>query len=274
MKKALGFSAFFIACRLLLFTSFTSAATINHCSLTSNEKTDETVYVRHVHDGDTVKLSDGRKIRIIGINTPELGSSDKNTKAEPFARQARDFLRKLIKNSKSIQIRYGVQKKDHYGRLLAHIFINDGRNISAVMLKNGLARSLYVPPNDWQFRCYDQLDQRAQKLKIGLWSNPYYKTVDVSTLTPRNNYQSQFIQVSGMVTRVGDSKNNLWINLGSEFAIRINKSSLAAFKKLDLNLILNKKITARGYVVYHPNKKQFRMLIRHPIALTITSPSK
>jgi len=145
----------------------------------------------------------------------------------------------------------------------------DGQNISAIMLQNGMARSLHVPPNDWQFRCYDRLDKQAQHLKTGLWSSAQYQTLDVATLIPRTAYHSQFLQVSGIVSRIGDSKKNIWINMGSQFAIRINKSSLSAFKEINFKTLVGKKITARGYVVYYPNKKQFRMLVRHPIALTI-----
>lgn len=261
-------SAFFISGLLSLTPILTVSATTTACSL-ANQKADETVTVSRVYDGDTVKLRDGRKLRVIGINTPELGSTKKNTKPEAYAREASDFLRTLLNKSKTIKIRYGVQKKDHYGRLLAHIFLEDGQNISAIMLQNGMARSLHVPPNDWQFRCYDRLDKQAQHLKTGLWSSAQYQTLDVATLIPRTAYHSQFLQVSGIVSRIGDSKKNIWINMGSQFAIRINKSSLSAFKEINFKTLVGKKITARGYVVYYPNKKQFRMLVRHPIALTI-----
>ncbi|MFV2059433.1 MAG: thermonuclease family protein [Gammaproteobacteria bacterium] len=270
-------SAFFIS-TLLFLNPVVSAATTRACTLAPEQKADETVTVSYVHDGDTLKLRDGRKLRIIGINTPELGNDNNGNKAEPLALKARDFLRNLIKKSEAIQIRYGVQKNDRYGRLLAHIFVTDKQghreNISAVMLENGLARSLHVPPNSWQYRCYDQLDKQAQRLNIGLWSNSYYKTVDVANLKPASDYKSQFIQVSGIVTRVADSKKNIWVNLGSDFALRINKSNIHAFNTIDFNKLPGEKITARGYVMYYPNKKQFRMLIRHPVALTLKNNSK
>jgi len=267
-KKALSLSAFLVLAFLLLTPSISSATPTIRCSLDANDKTDETVTISHVYDGDTVKLSDGRKLRLIGINTPETRSKYKT--AEPFGRQARDFLRKLIKKSNTVQIRYGAQKKDRYGRLLAHVFLSDGRNISAMMLQFGLARSLHVPPNDWRFRCYDQLDKRAQRRKIGLWNHPFYKTInlDASNLPLGKAYKSTFTQVSGVVSRIDDSKNNIWINLGAQFVLRINKSNLAAFNTIDFNSLLGKKITARGYRVYYPKRKQFRMLVRHPIALT------
>ena len=87
----------------------------------------------------------------------------------------------------------------------------------------------------------------------------------VPWITPSNIATSKYLKVP----LIGDSKKNIWINLGAQFALRINKSSLGDFKKIMLKDLLTKKITARGYLVYYPNRKQFRMLVRHPIALTI-----
>jgi len=263
-------SAFFISTVLnfsIMSSAHASTATKKPCSLTDSETADETVTVSRVYDGDTVKLSDGRKLRLIGINTPEMGSSDRQP--EPFAQLATRFVRARMKESNIVQIRYGVQKKDRYGRLLVHIFLKDKRNLNALMLEQGLARTLHVPPNNWQFHCYDNLDKQAQRLKTGLWSNPQFQTSKIKTLKPIKNYKSSFKQINGVVSRIGDSKKNIWINLGSRFAIRINKSSLHYFNNIKFDALIGKKITARGYVVYYPKKQQFRMLVRHPIALSI-----
>jgi endonuclease YncB( thermonuclease family) len=52
------------------------------------------VKVRHVVDGDTLRLEDGRSVRLIGLNAPELGR--KGRAAEPFAEAARRRLRELV----------------------------------------------------------------------------------------------------------------------------------------------------------------------------------
>ncbi|MFV1982635.1 MAG: nuclease, partial [Thiohalomonadales bacterium] len=66
------------------------------------------------------------------------------------------------------------------------------------------------------------------------------------------------------------SKNNIWINLGSKFVLRIDKSNLIFFKKINFDKLPEKKIIARGYVAYNPKEHQFHMLVRHPIALEIS----
>jgi len=252
---------------LVLIPSVATATSINPCSYTSHDQLDETVTIDHVYDGDTVKLADGRKLRLIGINTPETASRNKT--AQPYANQARHYFDELIKESKTVQIRYGVQKKDRYGRLLAHIFLIDKRNISALMLQKGYARALHMPPNNWQFQCYAQLDKHAQKFKIGLWSNSLYQSIDVKYLKPKLAYQSSYQQISGIVTNIQSRKTKIVINLGAHFKLRINKSSLAYFDKINFDKLVGKTITARGYIVYYPKPKQYRMLLRHPVAMTI-----
>ncbi|MFV1984000.1 MAG: thermonuclease family protein, partial [Thiohalomonadales bacterium] len=242
-------SAFFISALLILtFISPSFASTVKNipCLLNATEKADETVMVSRVIDGDTVQLKDGRKIRLIGINSPETNSSDHT--AEPYAQVATIFVRDLLKISSTVQIRYGAQKKDHYGRLLAHVFLNNKQNLNALILQKGFARSLYIPPNDWQYRCYDRLDKQAQQLKVGLWSNKAYQTINVNTLKPEKTYNNKFLQVSGIVSHVGNSKNNIWINLGSKFVLRIDKSSLIFFNEINFDKLPEKKIIARGYV--------------------------
>lgn len=260
-------SAFFVTTFLFLAPAKINATSKTPCSLGAKEQANETVVISRVYDGDTVKLRDGRKIRLIGINSPELGSAKRIP--EPYARKATNFLRAQLKISKQVQIRYGNSKKDRYGRLLAHIFLSNNKNLGSLMIQNGFARSLHVPPNDWQFRCYDLLDKQAQQLKIGLWSNKFFQSVNVSLLKPSKAYDSSFKQIHGIVSSVSKSKKNIWINIGPRFALRINKSRLLDFKKINFENLPGKKITARGYIVYYPKKQQFRMLVRHPIALTL-----
>ncbi len=271
-------SAFFV-CTLLFSLNpniSQSANTNTACSLTTKQRSAETVTVARVYDGDSLQLNDGRKIRVIGINTPEFGKRDHGhritRRPEPYALQASQFLRRLIKSNKVVQLRYGKQRKDRYGRVLAHVILNGNRNLSALMLQKGLARALHIPPNNWQFECYDKLDKQAQRDKIGLWSDNYFKTANVNTLSPPKSskpYSSQFLMVNGIVTDVSKTTNNIWITLGTQFSIRIKSSSLELFKNIQFKQLLGSTITARGYVVYYPKQKQFKMLVRHPIAMVI-----
>lgn len=76
--------------------------------------------VQRVVDGDTVRLSDGRSVRMIGLNAPETGK--KGRSAEPFAEAAKRRLQALIDaNHGQVSLLVGQEPKDHYGRTLANI---------------------------------------------------------------------------------------------------------------------------------------------------------
>ncbi len=97
--------------------------------------------VKHIYDGDTVKLSNGEKIRLIGINSPEMGKDGKPD--EPFARAARDFLRDQLRSTNyRIGLMADRQDTDRFGRKLRHAFLPDGTNLTRNMLQ--ACRSLKV----------------------------------------------------------------------------------------------------------------------------------
>lgn len=223
---------------------------------------DETVTVEHVHDGDSLRLSDGRKVRIIGINTPELAREEKP--AEPFATKARDHLRQLINVPASVKLRWGVERKDRYGRTLAHVFLANGDNVSQRLLTDGMAMALTVPPNLWQWQCYQSAEKTARKTKRGLWSHQRFQ---ISAAKHLDRDTRGFRQVSGTIQRVGFSKSSIWLNLQANFAIRIKRSDLNYFNGVDFRALRGRKLVARGWVQYH--NKQLRMRVRHPAALDI-----
>ncbi|MCK4706708.1 MAG: thermonuclease family protein, partial [Gammaproteobacteria bacterium] len=144
----------------------------------ANRAYDESATVKYVNDGDTIKLLDGRKIRLIGINTPELARDGQA--AEAYALQARDRLRSLLQeHNNHIKLIYGREKQDHYQRSLAHIFLADGSNLQAQLISDGLANAITIPPNDRYTRCYHQIEKKALCQKKGLWSQ---KTLSVADL--------------------------------------------------------------------------------------------
>ena len=100
----------------------------------------EWFYVKWVHDGDTISLTDGRHIRYIGINAPEIDHDNK--KAEPFGYQAKKYNEKLVL-SKRIRLDLDKEDYDRYGRLLAYVFLTDGTFVNNALIKNGYA---YVLP--------------------------------------------------------------------------------------------------------------------------------
>jgi len=124
--------------------------------------------VRWVNDGDTVVLANGKRVRYIGINAPEIDHEDQ--KAQPYGYQARSFNKELVM-SKRIRLEYDVERYDRYGRLLAYIFLQDGSFINARLLQAGLAFCLFRKPNVRYDIILLKAQQDAMKLKNGLWRN-------------------------------------------------------------------------------------------------------
>lgn len=133
--------------------------------------------VAKVKDGDSIVLTDGRKIRYLGIDTPELTSRD--PRELELARQAKQVNAELVQGVK-LGLEYDVERYDRYNRLLAYVRLPDGRFLNVELVRRGLARVLLIPPN---LRNREEL-LRAQNLaidqRLGIWrqlppaQEPYY----------------------------------------------------------------------------------------------------
>lgn len=224
-------------------------------------QTAETARIRHVHDGDTVILDNGAKVRLIGINTPELARDSQP--AETGALNARDTLRAWIRMSDTLQLRYGRQRRDHYGRLLAHLYA-DGRNLQAALLEAGLATPLYIAPNLGHLECYRQASATAREARRGLWALEQYQPRSAASLTGR---ERGYHIISGTVQRVGRSRSSIWLDLTPSVALRIVRNDLALFDGSDFDDWVGHRLEAHGYLYQRNN--QLRMRIRHPADLRI-----
>ncbi len=94
----------------------------------------------HVVDGDTIYLDNGEKIRFVGVNTPERGVEGYIT--------SKNFVQKLCLNKK-VGIDVDNRKhNDKYGRTLGVVIV-DGKNVNEMLLKEGLAEVMYMPPSEF-----------------------------------------------------------------------------------------------------------------------------
>jgi endonuclease YncB( thermonuclease family) len=215
-----------------------------------------------VFDGDTLALTDGRKVRLLGINTPEIGRDGKPS--EPLADDARRMLSSLAGPGTDLRLRVDVERFDRYGRLLAHVFSARGDNLQARLLDAGLATTLVVPPNQWAVDCYAAVEAGARSRQVGIWRLDAYQPVSAESLDAAvRGYR----MVRGHVQRVGESRGNLWLNLSRHMAVRIPREDLVYFGALDPRQLAGRRVEARGWI--HRRKGELRMTVRHPAALTV-----
>ena len=251
---------FFLLC-LFSFSwpSFVQAGNQNCAS----RSYDESATVKYVNDGDTIKLLDGRKFRLIGINTPELARDGQP--AEAYALQARDRLRSLLQeHNNQIKLIYGREKQDHYQRSLAHIFLADGSNLQAQLLSEGLANAITIPPNDRYTLCYHQIEKKALCQKKGLWAQ---KTLSVAEL---DDSVSGFRVLSGKLINIRSSHKDIWLEMEHGLSVRIAIQDKSLFDMKRLDSLLGHAVIVRGWLQLKRNPKQnerFYMQIRHPSSI-------
>jgi endonuclease YncB( thermonuclease family) len=130
------------------------------------ESAAEWVSVRRVNDGDTVELTDGRLVRYIGINTPEIDHA--HNAAEPFGFAARRKNLELV-GGKRVRLEYDQERFDQYRRALAYVFLADGAMVNAALLRSGHAYVLFTKPNVKYERQMLEAQREAMQAKRGIW---------------------------------------------------------------------------------------------------------
>ena len=223
---------------------------------------DERVISARIFDGDTLALSDGRRVRLLGIDTPEIGHDGEPS--EPYAEEAKALLARLAEPGATLRLRLDSDRFDRYGRLLAHVFADDGSNVQAQLLAAGYAATLVVPPNEWSSACYAAAQARARKSRIGIWGLEDYQPIPAEKLA---DSARGFRLVTGRVQRVGESRANLWLNLSSQMAVRIPKRDLPYFGDLDPRALAGQRLEVRGLV--QKRHGELRITVRHRAALTV-----
>jgi len=129
--------------------------------------------VKWVNDGDTVVLKDGRQVRYIGINAPEIAHADQ--KAEPYGNLAKKFNENLV-SLKKVRLEFDEEQYDHYGRVLAYIFFQEGTFVNKALLEQGYAYCLHQKPNIRYDDVFIQAQRSAMSTGKGIWHNWKEKT--------------------------------------------------------------------------------------------------
>lgn len=231
LKKASLVGAFFVSA---IWLSAAQAFCPAPAGLTS-------VTVQRVVDGDTLRLNDGRNVRMIGLNTPELGKKGRSD--EPFAVTARKRLEALIAASEGrVDLQPGQESKDRYGRTLAHVYGADGANLEAQMLAEGLGFLVAVAPNVDLVDCQQAAERSARQAGLGVWrQSPVLKADQIST--------SGFAVLSGRVSKVQRNRGGVWIELQDSVVLRVAPNLLGRFDVASLEGLKGKQIEARGWVL-------------------------
>jgi micrococcal nuclease len=136
--------------------------------------TSTNAFVTRAVDGDTLEatLDDGTvaKIRLLGVNTPE--SVDPRRPVECFGKEASKHMAELVAG-KRVLLAPDPQadEVDKYGRLLRNVFLEDGTDVNAALIRDGYAYAyLDFPLNKLRKIELARLQDEAKMAERGLWS--------------------------------------------------------------------------------------------------------
>lgn len=204
--------------------------------------------VTEVADGDTVFLSSGEEVRMVGIQAPKLPLGRRGFTKWPLADEARVTLETLVRG-RTFRSHFGGARIDRHGRVLAHLVDPDGFWLQGVMLRLGMARVYTFPDNIALAAEMLALEQQARRSRFGIWSHPFYALrspdgleADIGT----------FQIVEGRVMQAADVRGTVYLNFGedwrTDFTVMIRKKARRTFVADDPAGWEGRKIRTRGWL--------------------------
>ncbi|QQG44839.1 MAG: thermonuclease family protein [Candidatus Roizmanbacteria bacterium] len=137
-----------------------------------NPSPPETVKVKRVVDGDTIELDNGKKVRYIGIDTPEL--KDPRKPVQCFAKEASDKNKELVEG-KTVRLEKDVSDTDKFDRLLRYVYVVDNDLtfsalfVNEYLVKEGYAYASTFPPDVKYADLFLKAQTKAREQNKGLW---------------------------------------------------------------------------------------------------------
>ena len=125
------------------------------------------VLVRAVIDGDTIDVATIGRVRLLGVDAPEIGRGFDT--AAPFGREARDRLSALVLR-RWVRLEYDVESVDRYDRRLAYVMTETGQFVNAILVREGLARVTARRPLT-RLAELQRAEADAQTFRRGMWGD-------------------------------------------------------------------------------------------------------
>ncbi len=171
LKFIIPFDLFIILIFILCFKEKTKDVPLDPELIYPIEGIPVKAKVISVYDGDTfkavlVETNDTISVRLLNIDAPEIKEG-----WNCFAQESKKALSKAIENENVLLVT-DEEKEDRYKRLLCYVYLEDDSTfINAYMVKNGFARTYYIPPNNSQLDKIVDWEFYAVNKKYGIWSN-------------------------------------------------------------------------------------------------------
>ena len=202
-----------------------------------------TAQVRSVLDGRTVQLTDGREVRLAGIEAPQ---------------SAKVALEALVSGRDIALLRLGSDS-DRYGRVVALVSVEPaapetGLTVQRAMLAQGQAR---VTANIGDSACAAGLleaERAARAGGLGLWADPYYVIRHAEDPAGILAVRGRFAVVEGKILSVRESGATIYVNFGrrwsDDFTVTVQKRNERSFTAagLELKKLAGRHVRVRGTI--------------------------
>jgi len=153
--------------QILITVALAAVAAMQTPSIAARLLRSESVLVRSVIDGDTIDVATVGRVRLLGIDAPEIGRGF-DTSA-PFAREARERLTQLVLH-RWVRLEQEGATRDIYNRHLAYVMTEDGLCVNVALVREGLARiSARLPLTRLTELQRAEADARA--FRRGMWGS-------------------------------------------------------------------------------------------------------
>lgn len=214
--------------------------------------------VKRVIDGDTLLLENGVKVRLLGINTPEI--AHRQQAAEAGGKQAKQWLTTQLKGQQ-VRLETDTEPTDKYNRTLAHVFTETGEHINVQLVQRGLATVSLYPPNLKYADALITAQHLAETQRLGLWNDPAYAIKSIEELDP--DFTGGWQRLTGKVRSIRQTRRYYYLDFSENFSARMHRSNIGLFP--NLTTYIGKTVEIRGKLNQQQGK--LSMLIRYPDAL-------
>lgn len=197
---------------------------------------------------DTLDLEDGTRVRLAGIQTPVPARDGRP--AWPLATEASTAVGRALLG-RHVRLWHPEDRRDRWGRSLAHIVRDDGYWLQGALLVDGLARVYTQPRTATGARLMLEIERTARAARSGMWGDRFYRVRNPDeTWSDLDSVQI----VEGRVVDAAVVRGTAYLNFGTDwrrdFTFRAEPDARRAFGRagVDLSTLTGQRVRGRGWV--------------------------
>jgi endonuclease YncB( thermonuclease family) len=204
--------------------------------------TAEIAQIGAVIDGRTVRLTDGREVRLAGLEVPDGSGSA--------------ALQSLVAGREVALLKFGAES-DRYGRVVALVAVqpaSPGDSVQKALLERGQAR---VSAHIADYGCASGLwaaEETARAAGLGLWADPHYLMRNAEDPAGILTVRGRFAVVEGKILSVRESGGTIYVNFGrrwsDDFTVTVAKRNERTFTAagMELKKLAGQHVRVRGTI--------------------------